>query len=70
MHDLSKKSQAMVNSLVPRNPIQPKNGPPLPSHSQFGSGRKSPTQVVRCDESVSRKKKHKLSTGRKQSSLQ
>ncbi len=35
MHDLSKKSEALTNTLVPRSPIMPKNKR-YPAHSQYG----------------------------------
>jgi len=35
MQDLSKKSEALTNRLIPRNPIAPKNKK-YPTHSEFG----------------------------------
>ncbi len=35
MQDLSKKSEALTNRLIPRNPIVPKNKK-YPAHSEFG----------------------------------
>jgi len=35
MQDLSKKSEALTNKLIPRNPIAPKNKK-YPTHSEFG----------------------------------
>ena len=35
MKDLSKKSEALTNTLIPRNPIPPKNKK-YPMHSEYG----------------------------------
>ena len=36
LHDLSRKSISMANTLVARNPLPKKKDPRLPSHSEFG----------------------------------
>ena len=35
MHDLRGKSEALVNQMIPRNPIKPRNKK-YPQHSEFG----------------------------------
>jgi hypothetical protein len=49
MQDLSKKSEALTNTLIPRNPIAPKNKK-YPTHSEFGYSMKDQNVKKRYDE--------------------
>ena len=49
MQDLSKKSEALTNTLNPRNPIAPKNKK-YPTHSEFGFSMKDNNVKKRYDE--------------------
>jgi hypothetical protein len=54
MHDLSKKSEALTNTLIPRNPIAPKNKK-YPAHSEFGFSVNDASMRRRYDELLNSK---------------
>jgi hypothetical protein len=55
MQDLSKKSEALTNTLIPRNPIAPKNKKKYPTHSEFGFSMKDQHVKKRYDELLNSK---------------
>ena len=55
MQDLSKKSEALTNTLIPRNPIAPRNKKKYPTHSEFGFSMKDQHVKKRYDELLNSK---------------
>lgn len=57
MQDLSRKSEALTNTLIPRNPIAPKNKK-YPTHSEFGFSLNDASMRRRYDEMLNSKISH------------
>ena len=57
MQDLSRKSEALTNTLIPRNPIAPKNKK-YPTHSEFGFSVNDASMRRRYDEMLNSKISH------------